>query len=121
MNRNFLTTIFAANMLEKTKGVFSYTYEKNLTVEDLKGIEFISALTNKALSDYFLEKGIETATIGPEVRISLRKGDTVYLVNPGITLHDLKGDILPPYANVTITKITYFENPQLKEELENNV
>lgn len=116
--RNFLTTNFSPSMIEKSKGLTLQISEKSLRVEDLKGLEFISALTNIQLSNYLMEKGIHSATLGPEVKISLQKGDNVYVVNPGVKLHTLEGETLPPYASVSVTKIMVREVPQLKEELE---
>lgn len=126
-NRNFLTTNHAASMIEKANGLSSYIYKKDLDVEQLKGlgIDFISFLRDPLLSNFLIEQGINSATLNtdPEAKISVRSGDVIYLVNPGVKLHSIREkDSFPPYANVSIKRIIYVNDPKkLLEITENDV
>lgn len=104
-SRSFLTTTgFTASMIEKARGLDLSIDGELLTVDDIKGIEFISALKDIRLSEYLIENGVPSATLGP-IKIYPQAGDTIYMVNPGISLHDLRDDKLPSHVSITITRM----------------
>lgn len=102
--RNFLTTNLSPSMIEKLQGHDLSFVSNNLKVDDIKNIEFISALKSQPLVNYLQSYGITSATLGYDVKICLQDGDCIYIVNPNINLHELKTNTLPPHASITITK-----------------
>lgn len=102
--RNFLTTNLSPSMIEKLPGHDLSIESNSLKVDDIKDIEFISALKSQPLVNYLQKRGISSATLGYDVKISLQEGDCLYIVNPNVNLHEINGDTLPPHASITITK-----------------
>lgn len=101
--RKYISTNFSPSMIERCSGV---DFDRSLVLSDLKGIDFISSLTNRPLSNFLQEKGISATCGDKKVKIILLPGDELYLINPNLKLHEMEGEELPSATTITITKIT---------------
>lgn len=102
--RKFLTNAIADSMFDKIKNGKTYITAELVPLEDLKDPDIISGLKEPIIVNSLREKGIYVEL--NEFKITLIQGDILYVINPGIKLSLVKGDVIPPTATMTVTKYT---------------
>ena len=102
--RIWVTTIFAQAMMEKLgPGNGIEIVRKDLSLEVLKDVKFISVLKYKPLVKFLNSKGIGAKL--NDVKFQILPGDRVMVINPNIKLHKMEEDEeLPEHTTITITE-----------------
>lgn len=101
--RTFVSSVLTDGMFRDVKAQGYSVSCATSSLEELRNIEFISVLKNKALVNTLNKKGIK-AEYNP-IEITLGLGDTLYVLDPGGKIHDLgENETLPDYMTVTVGK-----------------
>lgn len=103
--RIFVSNNFTDGMLKQAKNQGYMVQCSTSSLEELRneGENIICSLKNRALVGTLVKKGIPAVINSLE--ITLEKGDTIYVLDPGGRIHDLEDqEELPDYMTITVGK-----------------
>lgn len=100
--RKFVSNAFADSMFDKVKDGKTHMIPVLVPLSELKDPEIISVVRDPIIVNSLRERGIYVDL--NESKITLIPGDVIYVINPGIKLNMVKGDVIPPTATMTVTK-----------------
>lgn len=105
--RNFISAMIADSMMDgiaQLDGCIKISY---VSLDELKGLQFISLIKNQALVGTLNEEGIQCEVCPDFKKVILQSGDTLYVIKPGREILSLADEeVLPEDTTLTVKKYT---------------
>ena len=107
--RQIITNVLTESMMRELRSIGGVivVHAVGEGVEELRGRKLLSALKDEALVKALNERGIDVS-VNP-IKVTLLPGDTLFVINPGVKMHELPRDAeIPEYSTITLTQYDIF-------------
>ena len=103
--RFFISAMIADSMMDNIAQLSGNINISYVSLDELKGLDFISLVRNQALVGTLNEKGIKCELCSDYKKVILQSGDVLYVINPGREILSLADeDILPEDTTLSVKK-----------------
>lgn len=103
--RFFISAMIADSMMDNIAQLSGNINISYVSLDELKGLDFISLVRNQALVGTLNEKGIKCELCSDYKKVILQSGDILYVINPGREILSLADeDILPEDTTLSVKK-----------------
>lgn len=115
--RVILTNVLTESMMRELRSIDGVITVHAVSdgLNSLRDKKVLSALKDEALVKALNEKGIDVK-VNP-IKVTLLPGDTLFVINPGVKLYELKDEEIPEYSTITLTQYDIYSKKEYEKKM----